>query len=168
MHIRDDSPASLIISVDFESDTSPGYLVYWTNNFDRETKVVIIIQFGRMAIILLSQSSSFFRLDIVRYALMRQRHGILRLPHAPPGCNAGVTQIAVVQHSLSLSFRPLPCLLCIYFLVEADISHTRINCCRLQQPTRGRDRRVIPAAELLWNGPAGSKRGKKLKRDSIH
>jgi|688.fasta_scaffold1861534_1 hypothetical protein len=102
MHIRDDSPASLIISVDFESDTSPGYLVYWTNNFDRETKVVIIIQFGRMAIILLSQSSSFFRLDIVRYALMRQRHGILRLPHAPPGCNAGVTQIAVVQHSLSL------------------------------------------------------------------
>jgi hypothetical protein len=62
MHIRDDSPASLIISVDFESDTSPGYLVYWTNNFDRETKVVIIIQFGRMAIILLSQSSSFFLL----------------------------------------------------------------------------------------------------------
>lgn len=34
---------------------------------------------------------------------MRQRHGILRLPHAPGGCNAGVTQIAGVQHSLSLS-----------------------------------------------------------------
>lgn len=65
--------------------------------------------------------------------------------------------------ALSLSIRPLPCLLCIYFLVEADISHTRSNCCRLQQPTRGRDRRVIPAAELLWNGPAGSKRGEKTE-----